>query len=147
MVRKTVAHDLPSMTYTIESEAPRNVWQALRRGLGRKCPNCGEGRLLHSYVKVQDNCAACGEEMHHHRADDMPPYVTILIVGHLVVPFILMVEQAWAPATWVHWAIWMPLITLMSLWMLPRVKGGVVGIQWANRMHGFGGEDDLPVEP
>ena len=131
----------------IDTETPRPVWSALRRGFRNRCPNCGIGRVLFRYVKVHDQCEACHEELHHHRADDMPPYVTILIVGHIIVPLVLMAEQAWAPATWVHWLIWIPLTLLLSLLLLPRIKGAVVGIQWANRMHGFGGDADLPVEP
>ncbi len=131
----------------MDDMAPRSVWQAIRRGIMGKCPNCGEGRLLHSYVKVNDACPSCAEPMHHHRADDMPPYATILIVGHIIIPMVLMAEQAWAPATWVHWVVWIPLTVLMSLFLLPRIKGAVIALQWANRMHGFGGEEDLPVQP
>lgn len=133
--------------HAIDTETPRPVWPALWRGLRNRCPNCGIGRVLFRYVKVHDHCETCHEAMHHHRADDMPPYVTILIVGHIIVPLVLMAEQAWAPETWVHWLIWIPLTIVLSLLLLPRIKGGVVGLQWANRMHGFGGEDDLPVEP
>ncbi|WP_416897985.1 MAG: DUF983 domain-containing protein [Minwuia sp.] len=134
-------------THDFADQEPRSILQSLVRGLSRRCPSCGEGRLLHSYVKVNDHCPACGEAMHHHRADDMPPYLTIFIVGHLIIPFVLMTEQAYAPPTWVHWMLWIPLVIVLSLWLLPRLKGAVVGLQWANRMHGFGGEEDLPVEP
>ncbi len=80
-------------------------------------------------MKVHDHCETCHEALHHHRADDMPPYVTILIVGHIIVPLVLMAEQAWAPETWVHWLIWIPLTIVLSLLLLPRIKGGVVGLQ------------------
>ena len=129
----------------IEEQTPRPLWTAIRRGLRLRCPSCGEGRSLYAYVKVHDACPACGEELHHHRADDMPPYVTILVVGHLVVPLMLMSEMRWAPETWVHWITWIPATIALSLFMLPRVKGAVVGLQWAHRMHGFGGEEDTPV--
>jgi uncharacterized protein (DUF983 family) len=148
MVRETVRHNVRCMNeQALDFDAPRSVWSAMTRGMRNRCPNCGLGRLLFAFVKVNDQCETCHEAMHHHRADDMPPYVTILIVGHIIVPLVLMVEQGWAPETWVHWLIWLPLTVALSLLLLPRIKGAVIGIQWANRMHGFGGEEDLPVGP
>jgi uncharacterized protein (DUF983 family) len=131
--------------------APRSVVEAMWRGLRQCCPACGNGRLFGKYLKVVDRCAACGEEMHHHRADDAPPYFTIFIVGHITVGGILALETAYAPETWVHYVIWLPLLIVMSLWFLPRVKGALVGLQWALRMHGFGGPEEAaegePAKP
>jgi uncharacterized protein (DUF983 family) len=109
-----------------------------------QCPACGNGRLFGSYLKVADCCPACGEPLHHHRADDAPPYFTILIVGHVIIAGVLGLEQSLAPPQWVHLSLWLPLTVAMSLLLLPRIKGCLVGLQWANRMHGFGSEDDLP---
>lgn len=115
----------------------RPVWQALRRGLACRCPACGEGRLFSSYLKVAPACERCGEALHHHRADDAPPYMTIFLVGHLLVPFMLWLEVAHEPAYWVHIAIWLPLTLVLCLATLPLMKGAVVAYQWALRMHGF----------
>ena len=109
------------------------------------CPVCGEGRLFASYLKPVDRCAHCGEDMSHHRADDAPPYMTIFIVGHIVVAGVLLLERALTPPSWVHLGIWLPLTVLLSLLVLPRVKGALIGLQWALRMHGFGApEADEP---
>lgn len=121
---------------------PRSVPQAMRRGWSQKCPACGNGKLYRQYLKVVDRCEACGEEMHHHRADDAPPYFTMIVTGHVVVGGILIAERIWAPETWVHLAVWLPTLVLMSLWLLPRIKGALVGAQWALRMHGFGATKD-----
>ena len=120
---------------------PRATGEAMLRGFRHTCPACGAGALYKSYLKVADACPACGEELHHQRADDAPPYFTILIVGHIIGAGVLMLEQAYHPETWVHYLIWLPLLLGMSLWILPRVKGALVGLQWAFRMHGFGGPD------
>jgi uncharacterized protein (DUF983 family) len=109
------------------------------------CPACGEGKLYTAYLKTADSCPACGESLHHHRADDLPPYITITIVGHIIVPLLLIVEKTWHPALWIHALIWLPLTLGLTLWFLPRVKGAVVGLQWANRMHGF--SDNPEIEP
>ena len=124
----------------------RDWWQALLRGLAMKCPNCGKGAMFHAYLKVSDTCPACGEELHHHRADDAPPYFTILIVGHVIVSLVLAVEMAFYPPLWLHMALWIPLTLVVSLLVLPRIKGALVAYQWALRMHGFGGEtEDEPA--
>lgn len=115
----------------------RPLGPALLRGWHRRCPNCGGGPMMNGYLKVRNNCASCGEELHHHRADDMPAWATILIVGHVLVAGLLTVENSFAPPLWVHWAVW-PAATLgLTMWLLPRIKGMVVALQWAKRLHGF----------
>ena len=84
--------------------------------------------------------------MSHQRADDAPAYFTMAIVGHLVIGGLLALEQAYAPPTWVHMSIWLPLTLVLSLVLLPIVKGALVGLQWAYRMHGFGAGFD-PASP
>ena len=119
----------------------RPVGLAMRRGWRLRCPSCGNGRLFGKFLKVNPTCPACGEELHHQRADDAPPYFTILIVGHVVVPLMFWLERDYAPAEWVHAAIFLPLTTILSLYLLPRIKGALIGLQWARRMHGFGGHE------
>jgi uncharacterized protein (DUF983 family) len=133
---------LSSMTepHAAASPPPRDVVRALRRGFSRRCPACGAGRLFGRYLKVAERCPACGEALHHHRTDDAPPYFTIVVVGHVVVGGVLALEKALAPPTWVHLALWLPLTLFASLWLLPRIKGALVGLQWALYMHGFEGE-------
>jgi uncharacterized protein (DUF983 family) len=115
----------------------RDVWLAMWHGLRQRCPNCGVGALYWRYLKVNDTCPHCGEELHHQRADDAPPYFTMIIVGHFVVGGVLALEKAFAPPSWVHSLIWLPLTLVASLWLLPRVKGALIGLQWALYMHGF----------
>ncbi|MEJ2035830.1 MAG: DUF983 domain-containing protein [Maritimibacter sp.] len=74
------------------------------RGWRRRCPSCGTGPIMKGYLTVRDTCTVCGEELHHHRADDGPAY------------------------------------------LLPRLKGGMVGFQWAKRMHGFARGEDMGEE-
>ena len=117
----------------------RVLLPALLRGWRRRCPNCGGGPMMTGYLKIRQSCASCGEELHHHRADDMPAWATILIVGHVLVSGLLTVEVNFAPPLWVHWAIWPALTLGLTLWLLPRIKGMVVALQWAKRLHGFDG--------
>lgn len=119
----------------------RSVPDAMWRGWKQSCPACGKGGLYRKYLKVAETCPHCGEGLHHHRADDAPPYFVMLITGHVIVGGILVAERLWAPETWVHLAVALPALLVMSLWLLPRVKGALVGLQWALRMHGFGGHD------
>jgi uncharacterized protein (DUF983 family) len=127
-------------------EERRDVVQAMLRGARCRCPACGEGRLYNKYLKVVYACDVCGTELHHQRADDAPPYFTMMIVGHIVVGGLLALEVAYHPPTWVHLAIWLPTLVIMSLVLLPIVKGALVGLQWALRMHGFGGEEPEPEQ-
>jgi uncharacterized protein (DUF983 family) len=114
-----------------------SLMTALKLGFWSKCPACGKGHLFARWIKVAPACDACGEAFHHHRADDFPAYLVILIVGHVIVPGQLIVEQVWSPALWIHLAIWLPLTLAMTLGLLQPVKGAIVGLQWQVGMHGF----------
>lgn len=137
------------MSLTASTESQRDYWQAMKRGALLRCPDCGEGKLFRKYLKVADACSVCREELHHHRADDFPAYLVIFIVGHIVVSLVLAVEMAYQPSYLVHGMLWAPLTILLALALLPPVKGAIVGLQWALRMHGFDGNggDDLSPEP
>ncbi|WDR05707.1 DUF983 domain-containing protein [Devosia rhodophyticola] len=93
--------------------------------------------MFSSYLKVAQTCDSCGEELHHHRADDFPPYITIVIVGHLLIGIMLHMDMTWHVTPSVYLFTLGPLAIILPLLMLPSVKGAVVGMQWANRMHGF----------
>ena len=121
----------------------RNLRRALKSGARGRCPKCGRGRLFASFVKTHDQCGCCGETFHHHRADDLPAYLVILIVGHIVVGAFVGVEATSDLSLSQHLAIWIPVTIIMSLALLRPIKGAVVGLQWALYMHGFGGHDDL----
>jgi uncharacterized protein (DUF983 family) len=132
----------------------RSAFQAMWRGARGRCPACGKGRLFGRYLKVADNCAHCGEALHHQRADDAPPYFTIFIAGHVIMPLMLAFEAAFRPDLWVHVLVWGPATVALCLALLPVIKGSIVGLQWALYMHGFdpaaGNEEDalepLPVK-
>ncbi len=110
---------------------------AILRGLAKKCPSCGKGNLYGKFLKINDHCPHCGEELYHHRADDAPPYFTIFILGHILIPLIFFVETVYRPAVWVHLSIWIPLTVIATLCLLPCVKGATLALQWALCMHGF----------
>jgi uncharacterized protein (DUF983 family) len=121
----------------------RDVWAAVKRGFRGRCPRCGEGKLFRAFLKVDNACPVCKLDFTPHRADDLPAYLVIIIVGHLVVPTALIIETDYSPPVWLQLAIYLPITLIASLALLQPVKGAVVGLQWALRMHGF---DDNPPE-
>jgi uncharacterized protein (DUF983 family) len=127
-------------------EAPPDTWwHAVRRGLRGRCPGCGKGRLFPRFLKVADRCDACGLELHHHRADDFPPYLVIFIVAHVVGTGILIAETEFdGTPLWFHIAVWPLLTVALCLLLLQPVKGAVVGLQYGLRMHGFGLAPERP---
>lgn len=120
----------------------RDAGTGFWNGLKCRCPKCGTGALFAGYLKVAPQCDTCGEDLSGHRADDAPPYFTILISGHFLVPIVMWVEVAYWPPIWMHFAISAPFLIITSLLLLRPVKGAIVGMQWAFRMHGFGEEED-----
>ncbi|MET0606830.1 MAG: DUF983 domain-containing protein [Beijerinckiaceae bacterium] len=120
------------------AEQKRDALQATRRGFLGRCPQCGVGRLFGRFLKVEPRCAECGEEFHHHRADDLPSYLVILIVGHIAVGGGGFAETEADWPLWLHIALWPTLALVLSIALIQPVKGAIVGLQWSLRMHGFG---------
>lgn len=134
-----IATPLPSWTSTAV-QPKRDLWTALKHGARGRCPNCGVGKLFRAYLKTADSCTHCGQDFSHHRADDLPAYLVIIIVGHIVVPIALWIETNYSPSVVGQLAVYLPLTLIISLALLQPVKGAVVGLQWAFRMHGFDGD-------
>lgn len=126
-------------TAMVETDEERPLKPALLRGWRCRCPNCGAGPMMRGYLKVRDACPVCSEELHHQRADDGPAYLTILIVGHLMAPAMLFVFTRFRPDPLISASIFSVGCVALSLFLLPRLKGAMVGLQWAKRMHGFAG--------
>lgn len=148
----TVRYDLTDNVDIPEADAERPrrpVIPAMLRGARNACMNCGRGKLFDGFLTTRHSCTECGQEFHHHRADDAPPYFTITIVGHIIIPALLIVEVMWRPAIWLHMSIWLPLTLLLCLALMRPIKGALVGLQWALYMHGFDpdSEDEFPVAP
>lgn len=126
-------------TLSFGNELPeRPLGRSITRGVLNSCPACGSGKLFRAWLKPVERCAACHEEMHHERSDDLPPYISIMILGHVAVGGFMMTDMAFTWPMWVHFAIWVPITILVALFTIQPIKGGVIGLQWALRMHGFG---------
>jgi uncharacterized protein (DUF983 family) len=123
-------------------DAERPLGRSIMRGMLNRCPACGVGKLFRAFLKPVDHCAACGEAMYHQRADDLPPYLVIFVIGHVVIGGFMLTDMAFVLPVWAHLAIWAPITIITALVSIQPIKGGVIGLQWALRMHGFGGGDD-----
>lgn len=126
-----------------EAVAQPPIGTALLRGARGRCPACGEGKLFNGYLRLVDECAHCHAPLGRIRADDAPPYFTILIVGHVLVPIVFVVERAWQPPMWLHMAIWLPLFAILSALFLRPIKGAVVA--WMMRLGLTGTEQGAQI--
>jgi len=125
----------------------RPVGRALWLGFRCRCPRCGGSGLFRAYLKPVANCRHCDEDLSHQRTDDAPPYFTMVIVGHIIVPIMLAVTMRTELSNLAHLAIWLPLAFAMTLALLQPVKGATIGLQWALYMHGFDGSADPDAAP
>lgn len=133
-------------TLHFAGKAERPTWESIKRGWVGKCPHCGKGHVFRAFLKVRDNCEVCGLELSQHRADDAPPYFTILIVGHVIVPLMIVYDRMVMPPLW-HQMVFAVFGTLAAcLILLPRIKGALVAFQWAKKMHGFGSEPTVHAD-
>ena len=104
---------------------------AMKRGFAHRCPSCGEGALYRKYLKVVDACGVCGHELIKYRADDGPAYFTILLVGHLVIAPMLFVQWIWKAPVWLVLPLTLVPLAAITLLLLPRVKGVLVGLLYS----------------
>jgi uncharacterized protein (DUF983 family) len=111
----------------------RKFWLPIRRSLRDRCSNCGNARLFRAYLKQVDNCASCGEAWSEIRSDDAAPWLTILIVGHLMAPVMILMIKHQYFEPWVSAAILSPIIVGLSLVILPFAKGVFMAAIWALR--------------
>ena len=127
----------------VEQIDKSRIYTSLLRGWRRKCPSCGDGPMMGGYLTVVDTCNICHQELHHHRADDGPAYLTILVVGHIMAPLLLHVFTTWRPEPLTLFIIFFIGCLSLSLYLLPRFKGAFVAYQWAREMHGY----SKPLKP
>jgi uncharacterized protein (DUF983 family) len=129
----TPTHLPPTQRQPGRPAAP-NAWPhppmtiAIGRGLLGRCPACGKTRLFNGFLRVVDECGNCGAPLGLARADDAPPYFTILITGHIVVPLMFMVDRMGEPPIWLMSAIFLPLTFFLALGLLRPIKGATVGL-------------------
>ena len=125
----------------IDRQDARPLTGSMLRGAGNTCPACGTGPLFAGFLKVADECAHCGEELHHHRADDLPAYLNVFVTGHVVVGLMMGVMMLGLMSMWTMTFLTAGLALVAAFALMRPLKGMVVGAQWALRMHGFGGDE------
>ena len=116
---------------------PQNLSAALLRGIRGRCPRCGEAKLFRKFLKPIAVCPRCHQDWSHHRADDMPPYISILITGHVLVPVIIYFGAVSEMSMWQALAICLVLASVLMIALLQPAKGAVIALQWWHGMHGF----------
>ena len=112
----------------------RSIRVGVSRGLARRCPNCGQGRLFRGYLKINVPCPVCGMDNTIYPSDDFPPYLTIFVVGHVLIPLFVWTDATYSPPLWVECVIWLPLTLILSLALLPSMKGAAIGLCWATNI-------------
>ncbi len=93
--------------------------------------------MFRAFLKVDAKCSACGEELHHHRADDLPAYLVVAIAGHILLSATLWVEVKYSPAYWVFAVIFLPLTLALIFGLIQPIKGLIVALQWHMGLDGF----------
>jgi hypothetical protein len=128
-----------AIQYGDVEEVKRPLGQSIKRGLLCRCPACGSGKLFRSLpeaggqlcrLRRRDASSPLGRPpaLHHHRHcrphhhrrlhDDRPGLADAALAD---------LHDLDAADAAGHTAIIQP------------IKGGVIGLQWALKMHGFGG--------
>ena len=102
-------------------------------GLSGRCPRCGEGRLFKGYLEPAPGCDRCGLDYSFADAGDGPAVFVILIAGFAVVGSALAVEMIWRPSYWIHAALWLPMLLILTFGLLRPLKGLLVALQYHHK--------------
>jgi len=112
---------------------------AMTRGAAGRCPACGQAALFSRFLRPVAFCPSCGQDWTHQKADDLPAYLVVLILGHILVPLVVAVNLRFDVATGIQMILWPGLAAILAMLMIQPAKGAVIGLQWARHMHGFSG--------
>jgi uncharacterized protein (DUF983 family) len=115
------------------SEQAGPIERAILRGLRGRCPRCGEGTLYRGFINLKPACDKCDLDFGFADAGDGPAVFAILIGGFIVVFAALVVEFAYQPPYWVHAALWLPLILIVTLGPLRPIKGVLIALQYHHK--------------
>lgn len=126
-----------SATSQANVNLPATLWQVLLRGARGRCPRCDGDRLFHHFLKPVLRCENCDHDWSLQRADDFPAYVSILLTGHIVAPFIGLLVLTYSLSASTVFAILMPLALILLLAFLQPAKGAIIALQWWLGLHGF----------
>ncbi|KUR73496.1 hypothetical protein AQZ52_00490 [Novosphingobium fuchskuhlense] len=118
---------------------PRSAGSAILRGVQGKCPRCGGTHLFTVGLKPVERCRMCGQNWTLHAADDFPPYIAILLTGHLMAPVIIGLGKIESLPEWAMMLIALVLAGALIAAILRPAKGGVIALQWWLGMQGFAG--------
>lgn len=128
---------MPDPALPIDARSlPRTLGQALWRGIGGHCPRCAGTALFARFLKPVARCRLCGQDWTLHSADDFPPYVSILLTGHLMAPVIIALGMT-DVSLWAMTALVAVLATILLIGLLQPAKGGIIALQWWLGLHGF----------
>ena len=117
------------MSLRENSNAEPTTGAIIWTGLRCRCPQCGEGRIFKSYLKIADECPVCNLGLTGHDVGDGPVVPAMLVIGAIVVAAALFVEFTFLPPLWVHALLWTPLVLGLVLGILPPLKGLAVALQ------------------
>jgi len=116
---------------------PGSFWEAVKRGILGRCPRCAQAPLFRKWLKSVEACMACGQDWTHHRADDLPAYIAILVTGHVLAPILIALVLDFSLSPLAILLLTIPPAVLLMLGMLQPAKGGVIAVQWWHGLHGF----------
>jgi uncharacterized protein (DUF983 family) len=122
------------MSETDTSEQPiQTLSAAALAGLSCACPHCGKGRLFEGFLTLRPRCEMCGLDYDFADAGDGPAVFIILFAGFIVVGAALVTEVVYRPPYWVHAALWLPLIAILTLGPLRPMKGLLIALQFHHK--------------
>ncbi len=121
----SMINDMPS--------AMHRTLRPLTRGLRRRCPRCGCGRLFAQWYTLHDRCPDCDLDFEETSGNTWAfMYLSTAFLTGLIVVAMLFVIR---PSHWASRAVVLPLALVVILGSLPYRKGFAIGIEFLIERH------------
>lgn len=98
-----------------------------------RCPACGVGPLYKGVLQPTEECLHCLHDFKAYEHADGPSYIVILLVSTLVTTAAAMVEVKIGWPLWLHAAVWLPMIPMLSIWWLHHARAWLIGMEYRHK--------------
>lgn len=118
------------------------VAQALRRGLAKRCPHCGEGRLFEGWSRHLERCAVCGLVYERNPGDTW----AFTVIGDRI-PIGLIVLLIYLGIGRTHLVLGLALILglgVILVWTAPNRWGAGIALHYLSRAIWPDPDDPIP---
>src|SRR5436190_19124319 len=143
-MRRLRPRHLPGTLFCMTPSRQKLISTAVRRGLRKRCPHCGEGRLFSGWSHLE-RCSICGLVFERNPGDTW----AFTVIGDRL-PIAAIIAVIYFGLVRQHFAIGLTVIALLGMlvvWTAPNRWGVGIALHYVSRVIWPDPEDPVPSFP